>query len=90
MSIGQQTNQETIDQIFLADDDLIDFVEQRLHKGAGLLDFRVDGAYSGIHLSCDINADRQLETQIRSEKKPRKGMQAEYRKQLRRSFQPLN
>ena len=38
MAIGQQPDDEPFDQIFLADDDLVDFVEQRLHKGAGLLD----------------------------------------------------
>ena len=51
MTIGQQPNNEPLDQILLTDDDLVDFVEQRRHERAGLLHFGIDGGDSGIHFS---------------------------------------
>ena len=51
MAVGQEPNDEPLDQIFLADDDFVDFVEQRLHERAGLLHLCVDSADAGIHFS---------------------------------------
>ena len=51
MAVGQQPYDEPLDQVFLTDDDLVDFVEQRRHEQAGLLHLGIDGAYSGIHFS---------------------------------------
>ena len=38
VAIGQQADDQPFQQVFLADDDFVDFIKQRLHKGAGPLD----------------------------------------------------
>ena len=53
MAVGEESNNEPLDQIFLADDDLVDFIEQRLHEGAGLLHLGVDSTDAGIHFRDD-------------------------------------
>src|SRR5439155_22763011 len=68
MAVGQQPNNEPFDQIFLADDDFVDFIEQRLDECAGLLHLRIDGADAGIHFFAMIMTDGQVHQQMRSEK----------------------
>ena len=51
MAVGQQSNNKPFHQIFLADDDLVDFIEQRLDECACLLNLCVDRADSSIHFS---------------------------------------
>src|SRR5687768_3611938 len=49
MAIGQQADHQAFDQVFLADDDLVDFGEKGPHKRTGALDFFIKGADSGAH-----------------------------------------
>ncbi len=49
VAVGQQADDQPLDQIFLADDDFADFVEQRRHKRAGFLDGFVNCVNSCAH-----------------------------------------
>ena len=51
VAIGQQPDNEPLDQVFLADDDLVNFVQQRWHERAGLLHLGIDCADSSVHFS---------------------------------------
>ena len=64
VAVGQQADDEPLDQIALADDDFAEFVEQRAREGARFLDRFVDGADSSVHL-CKKVTERWTE-------KPRK------------------
>ena len=50
VAVGQQADDEPLGQIILADDDLAEFVEQRVREGAGFLDRFVDGVDSCVHV----------------------------------------
>ena len=54
VAVGEQADDQPLDQIVLADDDLADFVEERPHEGAGFLHRFVDGVDSCIHFGCEI------------------------------------
>jgi hypothetical protein len=43
VAVGQQADDQPLGQIILADDDLAEFIEQRMREGARLLDRFVDG-----------------------------------------------
>ena len=49
VAVGQQADDQPLDQIFLADDDLAEFVEQRMRERAGFLDCFVDCIDSCVH-----------------------------------------
>ena len=51
MPVGQQPDDQPLDQVGLADDDLAQFVKQRAHKRPGFLHCLIDGIDSGIHWS---------------------------------------
>ena len=51
VAVGQQADDQPLDQVGLADDDLAHFVKQRAHERAGFLHRFVDGVDSGIHWS---------------------------------------
>ena len=50
VAVGQQADDQPLDQIILADDDLAEFVKQRVREGARFLDRFVDGSDSCIHV----------------------------------------
>ena len=49
VAVGEQADDQPFGQIILADDDLAEFVKQRVREGARFLDRFVDGADSSIH-----------------------------------------
>src|SRR5262245_38635597 len=58
MAIGEQADDQTLNEVGLPDDDLAEFVEERAGEGAGLLDFLVDGGDSGVHAAGIVAASR--------------------------------
>ena len=53
VAVGEQADDQPLGQIILADDDLAEFVKQRVRKGTRFLDCFVDGVDSSIHF-CDF------------------------------------
>ena len=49
VAVGEQADDQPFGQIILADDDLAEFVKQRVREGARFLDCFVDGIDSSIH-----------------------------------------
>ena len=49
VAVGEQADDQPLGQIVLADDDLAEFVKQRVREGARFLDRFVDGTDSSIH-----------------------------------------
>jgi hypothetical protein len=58
MAIGEQANDEALDQVVLPDDDLADLGEERAGNCAGLLVFLVDGGDSGVLAACSVASRR--------------------------------
>lgn len=50
MAVGQEADDEALDEVGLADDDLADFVEEGTDEGGGALDFVVDCFDAGAHV----------------------------------------
>ena len=50
VAVGQQADDQPLGQIILADDDLAEFVKQRVREGARFLDRFVDGIDSCAHV----------------------------------------
>ncbi len=49
MPVGEQPDDQPLNQVFLAHDDFINLVEQRTQTRARLLHRLIDDAYTGIH-----------------------------------------
>lgn len=49
MAVGEKAYDESFDEVFLADDDLVDFGLERVKEGASGLDFGVDGTDTCVH-----------------------------------------
>ena len=50
MAVGEQSDGEALDEVFLTDDDLVQLGEERGDEGGGFLDFFVDGGDAGVHV----------------------------------------
>ena len=50
VAVGQEADDEALDEVGLADDDLADFVEEGTDEGGGALDFVVDCFDAGAHV----------------------------------------
>jgi hypothetical protein len=49
VAVGEQADDETFDEVALADDDLVDLGEKGADERGGALDFLVDGGDAGAH-----------------------------------------
>ena len=57
MAVGEQADDQPLGQIMLADDDLAEFVKQRVREGARFLDRFVDGVDSCAHVLIHFSVD---------------------------------